>query len=55
MNELKPCPFCGSKDIEIFKYIINYFAQCNNCGMTSGKSTTKKSLILYWNTRLQNK
>ena len=37
--KLKPCPFCGSKDIELYKrhtlsivgHITRYSIQCNSC------------------------
>lgn len=44
LNELKPCPFCGSKYVKVKqcdadhvlkKYHGKYFAGCVNCGITT--------------------
>lgn len=32
MSELKPCPFCGSTDVELRSgYLFNGAVHCNNC------------------------
>lgn len=32
INELKPCPFCGSRDVELRKgAILNGAVHCKNC------------------------
>ena len=53
---LKPCPFCGSKDIAIngFNNIIKeYFVWCKNCKcMTDEVNSTKKAIEL-WNMRTE--
>jgi len=54
-EELKPCPFCSSKDIELWP--MNGFESpcCMSCGATiaeaimTGKDTEKQ--IKAWNTR----
>ena len=59
-NELKPCPFCGSDDIEYgimsgtmkgFDYI-----QCQNCGAEIRSINNGKYIeaIEDWNRRVEN-
>ena len=33
MTELKPCPFCGGKDLEVYAsdYFEGYFVNCIDC------------------------
>ena len=31
MNELKPCPFCGSKDVEVNINGLDSYIECGNC------------------------
>lgn len=49
MIELKPCPFCGSKNIEIFD---KYHPECKDCGCTQNKIIGKKALDT-WNSRAE--
>jgi Lar family restriction alleviation protein len=67
MEELKPCPFCGSIDIKIHVGNSNtpddtgvVFIYCNNCGVHGGEqewdSTSKlprrrETAIKFWNQR----
>ena len=57
MSNLKPCPFCGSDDISVYRYgpWSNYYAQCNNCyALAPDPSTTnltEKEAIHLWNKR----
>lgn len=60
MEELKPCPFCASKDIKIFsiplknKDAVNnsYTVVCSNCFASSGQIINDKHLaIKKWNMR----
>ena len=58
-QNLKPCPFCGCKNIVVRKYTaiagIHYYAQCDQtnggCGAICGWKATKEDAITAWNTR----
>ena len=54
--ELKPCPFCGSKDIELsaeeyHDKDVFYIVSCNNCGAQIEGSGRSKEAAEDWNTR----
>ncbi len=53
---LKPCPFCGSDDITLWRNIPLQIVggRCNNCGADSGGKScgqTKQEAADAWNTR----
>ena len=51
-DELKPCPFCGSTDIEIAwfgKYGESVI--CLECGGTGAQYTDRAKAIIAWNKR----
>jgi len=60
-DELKPCPFCASRDVEQRETITDAMVACNNCGGrtgfvylgASGASNAAKlrELRAAWNTR----
>lgn len=55
-TELKPCPFCGSKDIELsaeeyHDKDVFYIVSCNNCGAQIEGSGRGKEAAEAWNTR----
>lgn len=50
-NELKPCPFCGSCEIEILGANRAYCAHCAECGAVLPVSRTKKQAADAWNKR----
>ena len=57
MEQLKPCPFCGGKDIHIFiKGLdkLKYASVCDNCGARSGRKSTKTEALQEWNRRADN-
>lgn len=47
MTEIKPCPFCGSEDIDygVYNGTLNGFGyvQCENCGAEISEITKCKS------------
>ena len=52
MIELKPCPFCGSSNIEIMEWIPStYSVQCLNCEARTSREYSKTLSIERWNTR----
>jgi Lar family restriction alleviation protein len=55
MNEkLKPCPFCGSKNIVVAhtKKLFVYRSICKDCGADNCKlAETEEDAIKLWNTR----
>ena len=60
MPELKPCPFCGNKNIKTFDDITNGLYQvicsvvANGCGAATGYHQDKKQAIEAWNRRTNN-
>ena len=58
MTELKPCPFCGSKDI-VFGYEEDgsYCIRCNDCGVQVGHFIEymqhKEDIVGPWNRRVK--
>lgn len=46
--EIKPCPFCGSTEIEIED---NAYMRCTSCGASSGWKDSPVEAIEAWNSR----
>ena len=58
MTDLKPCPFCGYKGVEILaddnKYLYyRYFSQCQRCGAGAKRGHTKEDAVKEWNRRAE--
>lgn len=66
MNELKPCPFCGNVNINVYSareiddlpHIgLSYACLCNchigGCGATGGYRITEDEAIEAWNRRIE--
>lgn len=51
-EELKPCPFCGSKDILESGYQVNWIT-CLNCECDGPLEKTKQEAIKAWNKRVK--
>lgn len=53
-DELKPCPFCGSKRVDFAK-IPNkgLFVFCVNCKASSNFAVRKEDAIYLWNKRAE--
>lgn len=49
----KPCPFCGSGDIDYQDFYNNPRRKCNNCGAVGPKNKSKCLEIadIQWNNR----
>ena len=61
MNKLKPCPFCGSTDIDYGVYTGTMrgfdYVQCQECGAEIHAAEGKeylKEVIERWNRRADN-
>lgn len=54
MSELKPCPFCGGKTLDIRKGKYMWWIECCNadCGTLGGVKRRKKEAIDAWNRRV---
>ena len=58
MTDLKPCPFCGYKGVEILaddnEYLYyRYFSQCQRCGAGAKRGHTKEDAVKEWNRRAE--
>ena len=55
MQDLKPCPFCGSKDLDVTNITgegEENWIECNQCAcMGTYRRQTKEEAISLWNTR----
>ena len=51
LNDTKPCPFCGSRDLDYF-IIRSTTVHCNSCGLSIDiPSETLEEGISKWNAR----
>lgn len=62
MDELKPCPFCGTKSYECDCVVFNnnlggkwYFVECIECKAQGPRMTTHKHACEAWNRRTNGK
>ena len=54
MTELKPCPFCGDGNIEIYRSLTGFIAVCGNCNLDGAVEVfgrTRLESVIAWNTR----
>ena len=52
--ELKPCPFCGSTNVQLRPTDSNYVyyhVQCNNCMAQGGARIWEEDAVAAWNQR----
>ena len=64
MDELKPCPFCGSEDVWYFEERLHIMGnaylmgvKCRNCGgawISSDKRKCTNDAVRAWNRRVDN-
>ena len=52
-NKLKPCPFCGSKRIDIASNGKVYVCYCTNCKASTNTAARKDDAIYLWNKRAE--
>lgn len=56
MIELRECPFCGSKMIEIYEIgIYDWIAECNYCHSSGMRAASADEAAKAWNTRKEDK
>lgn len=54
-TELKPCPFCGSKNIVLTSHgAVIVFVQCDDCCATFPHFDSEEEAINTWNRRVHN-
>ncbi len=52
MIKLKPCPFCGSKMIDVLDYKLFWMSSCRNCNAIGpGEHKTADQAARAWNER----
>lgn len=51
MDDLLPCPFCGSADVKITQKKSLFDVVCHECICTGPLSLTEKQAVEDWNTR----
>ena len=55
-DKLKPCPFCGCKDIRIKRIFSDeYVIFCQNCGVETDRGLKRVLVEKSWNTRHNEK
>ena len=51
MDRLKPCPFCGSKDIKLYgNHRDSFWFRCNKCASIDSYDTERQA-VRAWNKR----
>lgn len=49
--ELVPCPFCGSKEVNVADDLITFYGECGACGATAAYSSYRTGAVQAWNRR----
>lgn len=52
-EQLKPCPFCGSKDTEVLDAVGEYWARCRQCHANTAMGATVVEAVATWNRRAE--
>ena len=50
-QELKPCPFCGSKSLPITASFGEWWVICNGCRAGTDMCSSREEVFYRWNTR----
>ena len=53
-TEMRPCPFCGSDEVDVGEHMFNRRVKsvgCGECGAEGPCSTKKEEAIRMWNQR----
>lgn len=55
MEELRPCPFCGSEaGLCAFEIFVEYSVRCKSCGCgTDDGYRTEREAVESWNRRIE--
>jgi hypothetical protein len=48
-EDIKACPYCGSKDTKVSGWLGGSFGRCNSCGTTGPDADNESDAILLWN------
>lgn len=54
MSELKPCPFCGSKDVGFNENAYAIWVECCNCWCRTDEEFSVDTAREVWNRRADN-
>ena len=55
MEELKPCPFCGSDDVVVEETDTSGYVRCRGCGAEGGLRYSHDEAAAAWNSRADAK
>lgn len=55
MENLKPCPFCGSDDVAMYGLYPSSYARCRACGAEGAMSNSYYEAAAAWNRRAKAK
>ena len=50
-TDLKPCPFCGSREVELYHAIVGWFVECKCCGSTGPERDADSAASAAWQER----
>lgn len=50
MEKLKPCPFCGGKNIRVWN-TSTHWVSCDDCLASTACALTEEAAVEYWNRR----
>ena len=50
-DALKPCPFCGSDDVEALDMEGKHYVVCYDCALEGPFHKSRAAVIAAWNTR----
>lgn len=55
MEELKPCPFCGSSNVVLYEMNPNSYARCRGCGAEGSLRSSHDEAAAAWDSRTDAK